>query len=456
MVGTDIEPYLSTVFSFLNLSINLLSSGTIISLIVMIFLLFCSAMISGSEIAFFSLSPSQLEHLNSDSSKKNKLIIQLFETPKRLLATILISNNFVNVAIVILSTFITNSLFSFSEYPIVTFIFQIIIVTSLILFFGEIIPKIYATQYPLKFANYMVKPIIILRSIFYPLSSLLVNSTNIIDKKIKRKGHNISMSELSKAIDITSDETTPEEEKKMLKGIVKFGDIDVKEIMKPRVDVTAIDTITKFDNLIEIIISSGYSRIPVYSETFDNIKGILYVKDLLPHLKKSEDFTWQSLVRKAFFVPESKMINDLLHEFQEKKIHLAIVVDEYGGVSGIVTLEDIIEEIVGEINDEFDYSRDENIYSKLDDNNFIFEGKTLLNDFCKITGIESKTFEEVKGESDTLAGLILEIEGEIPKKSSIIKFQNFIFEIEAVDNRRIQRIKVSILRENKPEEINDK
>ncbi|MBI9036497.1 MAG: gliding motility-associated protein GldE [Bacteroidales bacterium] len=422
----------------------------------MVLLLFCSAMISGSEIAFFSLSPSQLEHLYSESSKKNKQIIQLFEKPKRLLATILISNNFVNVAIVILSTFITNSLFSFSEYSIITFVFQVVIVTSLILLFGEIIPKIYATQYPLKFAYLMVKPILILRSFFYPISSLLVNSTNLIDKRIKRKSHNISMSELSKAIDITSDETTPDEEKKMLKGVVKFGDIGVKEIMKARVDVTAIDNITKFDNLIETIISSGYSRIPVFSETFDNIKGILYAKDLLPHLKENKDFQWQSLVRKAFFVPESKMINDLLHEFQEKKIHLAIVVDEYGGVSGIVTLEDIIEEIVGEINDEFDYSKDENINSKLDENNFIFEGKTLLNDFCKITGIDSKTFEEIKGESDTLAGLILEIEGEIPQKSSIIKFQNFIFEIEAVDNRRIQQIKVKILEKNKIRGINEK
>ena len=448
MVETDTEPYLAIVFTFINLSINLLSSGIIISLILMVFLLFCSAMVSGSEIAFFSLSPSQLEHLYSDGSKKNKQVIQLFEAPKRLLATILISNNFVNVAIVILSTFITNSLFSFSEYPIITFVFQVVTVTSLILLFGEIIPKIYATQYPLKFAYLMVKPILILRSFFYPLSSLLVNSTNLIDKRIKRKSHNISMSELSKAIDITSDETTPDEEKKMLKGVVKFGDINVKEIMKARVDVTAIDTITKFDTLIETIISSGYSRIPVFSETFDNIKGILYAKDLLPHLKENKDFEWQSLVRKAFFVPESKMINDLLHEFQEKKIHLAIVVDEYGGVSGIVTLEDIIEEIVGEINDEFDYSRDENIHSKLDENNFIFEGKTLLNDFCKITGIDSKTFEEIKGESDTLAGLILEIEGEIPQKSSIIKFQNFIFEIEAVDNRRIQKIKVKILEKN--------
>jgi len=449
LVETDTEPYLAIVFTFINLSINLLSSGIIISLILMVFLLFCSAMVSGSEIAFFSLSPSQLEHLYSDGSKKNKQVIQLFEAPKRLLATILISNNFVNVAIVILSTFITNSLFSFSEYPIITFVFQVVTVTSLILLFGEIIPKIYATQYPLKFAYLMVKPILILRSFFYPLSSLLVNSTNLIDKRIKRKSHNISMSELSKAIDITSDETTPDEEKKMLKGVVKFGDINVKEIMKARVDVTAIDTITKFDTLIETIISSGYSRIPVFSETFDNIKGILYAKDLLPHLKENKDFEWQSLVRKAFFVPESKMINDLLHEFQEKKIHLAIVVDEYGGVSGIVTLEDIIEEIVGEINDEFDYSRDENIHSKLDENNFIFEGKTLLNDFCKITGIDSKTFEEIKGESDTLAGLILEIEGEIPQKSSIIKFQNFIFEIEAVDNRRIQKIKVKILEKNK-------
>jgi gliding motility-associated protein GldE len=280
--------------------------------------------------------------------------------------------------------------------------------------------------------------------IFYPLSKLLVKSTSFIDKRIVRKGHDISISELSDAIEITADESTPEEETKMLKGIVRFGDIEVSEIMKSRVDVTAVDVEIGFTELIEIIRESGYSRIPAFENNFDNVKGILYIKDLLAHLDKGNNYNWKFLLREAFFVPENKRINDLLHEFQEKKIHLAIVVDEYGGTSGIVTLEDIIEEIVGEISDEFDKDDDEINFTKLDENNYLFDGRISLNDFYKILEIDDDIFEEVRGESDTLAGLILELEGSIPDRGDIINYQNFSFKIRSVDNRRIKQIDVNI------------
>ena len=424
--------------------IKTFSFGVVIGIIAIACLLLFSSLISGSEIAFFSLSPNQLHDVQLGKSRLNKLIIRLLERPKRLLATILITNNFTNVGIVILSTYVINEMFDISGFRILGFIVQVIVVTALILLIGEIMPKIYATQYSLKFIHFMARPMEFLIRIFYPLSSIMVKSTNIIDKRILKKGHNISMSELSDAIELTVDENTREEEKKILKGIVKFGDIDVKEIMKSRVDVTAVEIKIPFNELLDIIREAGYSRVPVFEDNFDKISGILYIKDLLAHLNENENFQWQSLLRPAFFVPENKMISDLLKEFQEKKIHLAIVVDEYGGTSGIVTLEDIIEEIVGEINDEFDASNEEIIYSKLDENNFVFEGKTSLNDFCKILNIEDRIFEEVKGDSDTLAGLILEMEGKIPEKNESIAYGNFLFKIEAVDKRRIKRIRVTI------------
>ncbi|MCK4677033.1 MAG: gliding motility-associated protein GldE [Bacteroidales bacterium] len=412
----------------------------------MIGLLMCSALIAGSEIAFFSLSPLQTEEIKTISSKKNKLITSLLENPKYLLATILISNNFVIVSIVILSTYLTSELFDLHAHPVVTFISQVIIVTTLILLFGEILPKIYATQYPVRFANIMARPLLILKKLCFPLSLFLVRSTSLIDKRISKKGTGISRSDLSKAVDFTSDESTPEEEKNILKGIAKFGATEVREIMKSRVDVTAVDSKTKFPELIEIINDSGYSRIPVFEESFDNILGILYVKDLLPHLGKPTDFQWLFLIRPAIFVPEIKRINDLLKEFKVKKIHLAIVVDEYGGTSGIITLEDILEEIVGEISDEFDTESDMIIYKKLDDNNYLFEGKTLINDFCKILKIDDEIFDEVKGESESLAGLILEIVGRMPEKNEQVSFKEYRFKIISADKRRIKQIKLTIKR----------
>ncbi|MCF8302934.1 MAG: gliding motility-associated protein GldE [Bacteroidales bacterium] len=417
-----------------------------ISILVMLVLLLFSGAISGSEIAYFSLNPLQLRELRTSTDNRDHLIIRQLERPKRLLATILISNNFVNVAIVILSTFITTEMFNLTGFPLVAFLIQVVVVTTLILIIGEIMPKILANEKSIRFARMMAYPISLLIKIFYPVSSLLVNFTSLIDKRVNRRGYNISMEELSQAIEITSDETTPEEERKILKGIVKFGDIEVKEIMKSRVDVTAVEVNTPFRELMDIIIESGYSRIPVYRDNFDNLAGILYVKDLMPYLNKGNEFDWRQLLREKhlFFVPENKRINDLLEEIQEKKIHMAIVVDEYGGTSGIVTLEDILEEIVGEITDEYDSIDEESLYSKLDENQYLFEGKTSLNDFCKILNIDGSVFERVKGDSDSLAGLILELEGKIPAKGETISFDKYKFTIEAVDKRRIKKIKVTL------------
>lgn len=407
-------------------------------------LLFFSAAVSASEIAFFSLTPRQIKEIRGSKHGVHLLLKQLLEKPKRLLATILISNNFANVAVVIISTYVSSELFDFSMSPILGFVIQVIVVTSLILLLGEIIPKVYATQYAMSIIVVMARPINFLLKIFYPLSSVLVSSTYIIDKRMRRRKHPVLMSDLSNAIDITSDATTSEENRKMLKSIARFGDIAASEIMKSRIDVTAIDFELGFDDVMRIIRESGYSRIPVYKDTFDTVAGLLYIKDLLGHAEVNNSFEWQSLLRPVFFVPESKRINDLLAEFQEKKIHLAIVVDEYGGTSGIITLEDIIEEIVGEINDEFDSVSDTTPFVKVDDHTYIFEGKISLNDFCKIVNVEDELFEVVKGEADTLAGLVLELAGRIPVVSEIVSFADYSFCIEAADKRRIKRIKVGL------------
>ena len=416
----------------------------VIQLIVLAVLLVCSALVSASEVAFFSLKPSQLSFAKGKEPKSITLIRFLLDAPKRLLATILITNNFINVGIVVLSTYITIQLFNLAEFPILAFFIQVVIITSLILIMGEIIPKIYATQQALKMAKFMSRPLQFLSRLFYPISLILVNSTNFIDKRIGRKGHQISRSELNEAIEITSNDNTQEDERKILQGIVKFGDIEVSEIMKSRTDVVAIDIETNFDDLLQIIRESGYSRMPVYTETFDKIEGVLYIKDLLAHIGESEKFEWSKLIRPAFFVPENKKINDLLSEFQEKKIHLAIVVDEYGGTSGIVTLEDVLEEIVGEISDEFDVIEDEIPFTKINDTLYLFEGKTMINDFCKVIDIDDDIFDEVKGDSDSLAGLILEMEGRIPKKGEKTTFREFNFTVEAVDNRRIKQVLIEI------------
>ncbi len=419
-----------------------LSTETFFGLIAMLFLLFFSAMVSGSEIAFFSLTHNHIDHFKKRQKPADKKILSLLEKPNRLLATILIANNVINIAIIVLSTLVFRSFYEMQLHPVVAFLLQVALVTFLILLFAEVLPKVYASRYPEKFSSTMSGPLLILRSAFNPLSALLVKTTRLIDKRMEKKRPNLSMDELSHALEITVDEHTDEEDKKLLRGIISFGNTYVREIMKSRVDVVAVEYHTPFQKLIKTIQKAGYSRIPVYHNSFDNVAGILYIKDLLPHLNKDEDFHWQEFLRDAFFVPESKRINDLLKEFQEKKIHLAIVVDEYGGTSGLVTLEDILEEIVGEINDEFDMV--EATYSRIDANTFIFEGKTLLKDFCKIVGAEDDVFNEVKGEADTLAGLILEIKQEIPYRGAKIKYKQFEFEIEGVDKRRIKRIKVKV------------
>jgi len=404
-------------------------------------LLLASGFISGAETAFFSLTPAQLLDLKESRLVKEKTIYTLLSKPKRLLATLLIAINFINIAIVILSALVTEQLFNFTGNETLGFVIQVVVVTFIIVLFCEVMPKVYANQNALEFATSTVLPLFVADKILRPFSWLLVASTSIIDRYVGKKGYNISVDELSHAIDITSDKDTPEEEKKILKGIARFGNIDVRQIMKPRMDVVSFELEESFGEIIPKILENRYSRIPVYKDSFDSVKGILYIKDLLPYLDpQPPDFGWQSLLRPAYFVPESKKINDLLQEFQEKKMHLAIVVDEYGGSSGIVTLEDILEEIVGEINDEFD--EDETFYSKLDDNNFVFEGKSLINDVCRVMEVDRKLFDIEDEEAGTLAGLILEIKGGIPQKNEVLEFNGMTFTIESADRRRIKRVKI--------------
>ncbi len=412
----------------------------IIGLLIIIVLLIASALISGSEVAFFSLSPSNINTIKRSDLKKNKIILKLIKKPEKLLATILIVNNFINIGIVILSSFLSNSLFDFSNSPVWGFIIQIVIIAFLLLIFGEILPKILATQRPVGFAKFMAFPIIILAKIFNPLSTVLINSTNIVNKKFAKKKQNISLNDLSQALDLASEDLKDDE--KILKGIVKFSNIDVKEIMVSRLYVKSVDIKTNYSKLLELIVETGFSRIPVYDSNFDNVKGVLYIKDLLPHIHKGSSFKWQSFIRHPYYIPETKKINDLLEEFQLKKIHMAIVIDEYGGTSGIITLEDVLEEIVGEINDELDDV--EKIFTKINDNTYIFEGKTLLNDFYKIFNIEDTVFDDVKGDADTLAGLILELTGKMPQINEIIEYGDFNFKVKSVDNRRIKQIIVTV------------
>jgi putative hemolysin len=417
-----------------------LTFGVAVSLLLMIIFLVISAMISASEVAYFSLSPAELEKLDKGKNKLSQMVIVHLQTPERLLATLLITNNFVNISIVVLSTFVTNSLFVFTGPAWVAFLLQVVSVTFLILFFSEIFPKIYASRFSITVARFTAPWLKFFCNVFWPLSSILIFSTSIVNKRLVRYSRNISINELSDALDLT--ETNLNEDKNILKGIVKFGNIDVCEIMRSRVDAVAAEQNISFDSLLKLIGDSGYSRIPVYEGTLDMIKGIVYIKDILPHLSKTSNFKWQSLIRPSYFVPESKKINDLLKDFQNNHIHMAIVVDEYGGTSGIVTLEDILEEIVGEISDESD--EEELTYERIDDKNIIFEGKTLLNDFYKVTGSDNSEFDDVKGDADTLAGLILEIRGEIPKIDDKISYKNYNFSILLADKRRIRKIKVTI------------
>jgi gliding motility-associated protein GldE len=407
-------------------------------------LLICSALISGSEVAYFSLGPAELGEIEGKEDKAIGILRNLLERPKRLLATILIANNFINVAIVILSTYLSDLLIDHSLSELTQFVIQVVVVTFLLLLLGEVIPKVYANKKPLSLAKFMAQPLYYVRGILTPISSVLVNSTNFIDKRIKKRGHNISVDELSQALELTSDEYGKDEEQKILEGIVKFGNTEVKQVMTSRVDVVSLDEKLNFAEVIETILDAGFSRIPVHKESFDNILGVLYIKDVLPHLNK-EKFDWLKIVRKPFFVPENKKIDDLLKEFQTRKTHLAIVVDEYGGSSGIISLEDILEEIVGEISDEFD---DEDlVYSKLDDFNYVFEGKTPLNDMYRVLNIDGEEFEAEKGESETMAGFVLELFGKIPKKNEKLRFNDYQITIEAADKRRVKRIKLTLPQE---------
>ncbi|MFY9153430.1 MAG: gliding motility-associated protein GldE [Prolixibacteraceae bacterium] len=412
-----------------------------ISLLVLIVLLIISALISGSEVAYFSLSPSEKHKISGSPSRAYSHIQKNLENPEQLLATILVVNNFVNVGIVILSSFIVDNLVDFSQEPVVGFIVQVIVISFIILLFGEIIPKVYSNHHALKFARFVALPLHFLIKIFRPLNSVLIFSTSFLNNRIHNYNKNISVDQLSQALELTS-QTELKEDKEILKGIVKFGNKSVVEIMRSRVDVVAADIKYNYSKIMNMITETGFSRIPVYSETFDNIKGILYIKDLLPHAQKSATFRWQNTIRPPFYVPETKKIDDLLEEFQKNKVHMAIVVDEYGGSSGIVTLEDILEEIVGEITDEFD--EEEKYYTRLSENLYLFDGKTMLNDFYKVTDSEDTIFDDVKGEADSLAGLILELKGEFPVKNDTITCKNYVFTIEAVDNRRIKQIKVEI------------
>lgn len=423
------------------------SISILLAIITILILLIIVALVSAAESAFFSLTPNEMEELKTSGTKTDEKILAFIDTPKRLLATLLISVNFLSIAIVILnSTFVfgEEGLFDFSQSPMLGFIIQVIVITFLILLVGEVTPKIYATQNSLRVTRALVYFVKFLRGLFYPISSFLIYSTSLVDKVIKPKSHNISIDELSQALELTNDADMPEEDHKILQGIVKFGNTDVKQIMKPRIDVTTFEYETGYKKLLEDITGFGFSRLPIYKETLDNIAGVLYTKDLLQYLNNADDFKWQEIIRPPFYVPENKKIDDLLREFQHKKIHLAIVVDEYGGTSGIVTLEDVIEEIVGEINDEFD--DDELTYSKLDDSNYVFEGKAHLNDVYRIIEIDGEEFEDVKGEADTLAGLIIEIEGRIPTKNEKIKLKNLIFTIESADSRRVKRVKITVVK----------
>ncbi len=408
-----------------------------------IFLLFLSALISGSEIAFFGLTPTQLEQLKHSDSKVDRKIVSLLEKPKDLLAAILVGNNFVNIGIVIISGFAIDELFNFKDDPALAFIIQVVVLTSLILLFGEILPKVYATRNSLSVARSTFRLLLILRKLFYPIIFLLVKSSSFLDKRLSVKmSGSLSVTDITDAIDLTSPTPQTDEEIRILKGIVRISDVEVSEVMTSRTDIAAIAKETPFSELIHLIQESGYSRIPVYDGSLDHILGILYIKDLLPHLEANSSFNWIELLRKPFFVPENKNIGDLLTEFRSIKNHLAIVVDEYGGTLGLVSLEDIIEEVVGEINDEFDTETDGIFHVLLDANTHLFDGKTLLNDFCRILSIPEDTFDPIKGEAETLAGLVLEILGRFPVKGEALIIKDYNVSVEAIESRRIKSLKV--------------
>lgn len=408
----------------------------------MCLLLLCSAMASSSETAYFSLQPNDISELEESSNRNEQLVLEIRQNPKNLLATILIANNLVNISITILSTYIMNMLFNMDVNPIAAFILNVVVVTSLILLVGEMIPKVYATKKAKTIATLMAPIIKLLMKLLKPLCIVFVRSTSFIDKRLVKKTGTISLSDLSTAVDIATEEGSSPEEKNMLKGIASFGEKEVSDIMRPRVDMFSLSMETTFEELMPQVIDKGFSRIPVYDKDLDDVKGMLYVKDLLPHLD-DKNFGWQELIRPVFFVPENKRINDLFQDFRTKKIHIAIVVDEYGGTSGLVTLEDIVEEIVGDISDEFDKEPENEYYKKIDNDTYVFKAQISLIDFCRVFEINDDYFREIEGESDTLAGMILEMEGRIPEVGFKCNYKEYTFEIVESDKKRIIRIKVT-------------
>jgi gliding motility-associated protein GldE len=470
---SDPDSLLAFLFFYTSPLLSITATGMYGAIFLIFVLLACSALISSSEVAFFSLNVNDVKKLEQENSDISNRILDLRDQPRKLLATILISNNFVNIGIIILADFVLGEIFTdalrlgwansilsvagwLPDYVTaeglawgMNFLFAVLGVTFLLLLFGEVAPKVYANLNKMKLARMMVKVLALLMSFFSPLSTPLVKGTNFIEKRLTGKnglGTITSREEIDQAIELAvkEDETNTDQEIDILKSIVKFGDVSVKQIMCSRVDVVAIDFRIGFHELLDVVRTSGFSRLPVYDEDFDNITGILYVKDLLGHLEESDDFEWQTLIRtNVMYVPEAKKINDLLREFQLERMHMGIVVDEYGGSSGLVTLEDIMEEVIGEIKDEFD-DDSEVEYEKIDDYNFIFEGKTLLNDVCRVIGVDTETFNEVKGDADSVAGLLLEIIGQIPKINERITYQDYTFKIVSVNRRRIERVHIKL------------
>jgi putative hemolysin len=417
------------------------SSVALISF-VLVALLFLSAVLAGSEVAFFSLNADQRISLRESEVNSEKKVSQLLDKPQQLLATLLISINFVNIIFITLANYLTSMVLGQqSMETLLVTLFLLFGVTFIITFFGELIPKVWAQQNNLNFARYSVPLISFLNFVFSPLSKALLGISGLIEKRVKKKSYTLTSQELNQALEITTDENTSDREKDILRGILNFGNISVKSVMQARRDIVAFDTSMNFHELMDLINKNGYSRVPVYNETIDKIEGILYIKDLLKHIDQDEKFDWLPLLHTPFFVPENKKIDDLLYDFQEKRVHMAIIVNEYGETEGLVTMEDIIEEIVGEINDEFDEVEAD--YKKIGDNIYVFEAKTSLNDFCRVFEIEAAYFEKAKGESETLAGLIIELFGRIPSAGEEIEFEDFTFKVQSVDTRRIKKVRVT-------------
>lgn len=436
--------------AFGEVSFGAMTPGVAFAILLTLVLLGVSGFASGAEIAFFSLSPSDISELNASKQSRDKRIQLLREDSERTLATILITNNLVNVTIIMLCNYIFAQLVNFGNAIWLQFLCITVLLTFILLLFGEIMPKVFSRQNPLAFCRRSVGGISICRSVFWPLETILLRSGILAEKVVQKESHVLSVDDLEQALELT-DKNDIKDERSMLKGIIRFGDETAKEVMTSRQDIVDLDIKCSYADVLKCIVENNYSRIPVYQENEDNIRGVLYIKDLLPHLSKPATFRWQSLIRPPYFVPETKKIDDLMREFQENKVHIAIVVDEFGGTSGIVTLEDILEEIVGEINDEYD--EDTKNYSKLNYNTYLFEGKTLLSDFCKVLNVDDDEFVDVEGDADTLAGLLLEIKGDFPSMHEKIDYKNYTFEVMEIDQRRISKVKVTV---HEKKYLNDK